>query len=590
MKHFGFWIGMLFSCSAFSQIPFYNNNYAVWEEPNVLVGTANNYCNRPVEIRVNIYKPIADNNSKRPVVILVPGGASVSTADQNQPQMNELAQAFAKRGYVAITADYREGLHLFPYGTGLPEVLNGGLINPFADYASLYATDKEEVYRAVYRARQDLSSIIKFIKARNLQDSSSTCKFFIAGHSAGAITCLATAFMDQPSERPSSSYALSAAPNPNWTNRCIWELFGTCLLWQPNGPERKDDAAYATQNPAPFNYDAPNCYQRPDLGPMEGTLYTNSNYDDKVLGVGAMCGAVDSLGYINNQSHYPAVWMYQQPSDIIVPYGTGKPFDFLSSFYSPSPNFNWPVLNGSGVIENYLTANNYPAPHRLWAYTGNNNTLLSHDLLPSTTVLADSMARFFGQVMDTATACFPDGGPLPIGLNFYASKLNGVAQLNWLTNSLDVLTFEVERSLDGIHFSTISSVNFETGRSAYSITDPNYLKHGVTYYRIKEKLFNATFSYSRVQKIISAENLITHIYPIPAKDFIKVNLQLPPNASGVEVGLYDAVGKKLWVIAVGQNASEISIPVNTVSGGLYLLKISLPGGQPEIHKIIVQKN
>ncbi|HRD44499.1 MAG TPA: T9SS type A sorting domain-containing protein, partial [Ferruginibacter sp.] len=80
------------------------------------------------------------------------------------------------------------------------------------------------------------------------------------------------------------------------------------------------------------------------------------------------------------------------------------------------------------------------------------------------------------------------------------------------------------------------------------------------------------------------------IYPIPAKDFIKVNLQLPPNASGVEVGLYDAVGKKLWVKAVGQNASEISIPVNTVSGGLYLLKISLPGGQPEIHKIIVQKN
>jgi len=588
MKYFGFLIGLVFSFASFGQIPYYNNNYSIWEESNVLVGTANNYCNRPVEIRVNIYKPVADNNTKRPVVIFVPGGAFVSTADQNQGQMNEMAQALAKRGYVAVTADYREGVHLYPYNTGYPEVLNGGFINPFADYASLYATDNDEVYRAVYRARQDLSSIIQFIKARNLQDSSSTCKFFISGHSAGAITCLATVFMDLPSERPSAANAIAPATNPSWTNKCIWELFGTCLLWQVNGPQGKDDAAYITQNPTPFNFDAPNCYQRPDLGPMKGVLYINNNYDSKVLGIAAMCGAVDSLSFINNQTNNPAIWMYHQPADIVVPFGTGKPFNFLNGFYNPAPNSNWPVLNGSGVIENYLNANNYPAAHRLWAYSGNGNTLLTHDLLPSTTVLADSIARFFGQVMDTASLCFPDSGPLPIGFNFYVTKLQGSAKLVWETNSIDMLKFEVERSSDGVQFSSIASVDFVTGETNYSYNDTYYFKHGNTYYRIKELRVNSGFNYSRVQKISNSENLITHIYPIPAKDFVKVNLNLSGNTTHIEIGLFDAVGRMVWSKIIGANTSETNIPVNKLSGGLYLLKLTINGSQNEIHKIIVQ--
>lgn len=588
MKRFGMFLGLFFSFSAIAQIPYYNNNYSIWKESDVLVGAANNYCNRPVEIKVNIYKPIGDNNTKRPVVIFVPGGAFVSTADNNHGQMNEMAQALAKRGYVAVTADYREGVHLYPYPTGYPEVLNGGFINPYADYASLYATDNEEVYRAVYRARQDLSSIIHFIKARNEQDSSSTCKFFISGHSAGAITCFATVFMDQPSERPAAANAIDAAGNPNWTNRCLWELFGNCLLWQVNGPQDKDDAAYITQNPAPFNYDAPSCYQRPNLGPMDGVLYTNNNYDNKVLGIAAMCGAIDSLSFINNQNYKPAIWMYQQPSDIIVPFGTDKPFGILNSFYNPAPNSNWPVLNGSSVIENYLTANNYPAAHRLWAYTGNSNNLQSHDILPSTTVVADSIARFFGQVMDTATACFPDGGPLPIGLNFFVSKIPGAAKLSWATNSISVADFEVESSFDGIHFSSISSVQFETGRSSYSYNDINYLKQGTTYYRIKEILVNGEWSYSRVQKITSAENFITHIYPVPAKDFVKIKLNLPVNTGQAKIELYDAVGKIIYTKPLGASTTEISIPVNRLSGGLYVLKLILNGNTIENHKIIVQ--
>jgi hypothetical protein len=190
--------------------------------------------------------------------------------------------------------------------------------------------------------------------------------------------------------------------------------------------------------------------------------------------------------------------------------------------------------------------------------------------------------------MDTASICFPDSGPLPIGFNFYVTKLQGSAKLLWETNSIDVLKFEVERSSDGVQFSSIASVDFVTGETNYSYNDTYYFKHGITYYRIKELRANSGFNYSRVQKISNSENVITHIYPIPAKDFVKVNLNLSGNTTHIEIGLFDAVGRMVWSKSIGANTSETNIPVNKLSGGLYLLKLTINGSQNEIHKIIVQ--
>lgn len=151
-----------------------------------------------------------------------------------------------------------------------------------------------------------------------------------------------------------------------------------------------------------------------------------------------------------------------------------------------------------------------------------------------------------------------------------------------------MLKFEVECSSDGVQFSSIASVDFVTGKTNYSYNDTYYFKHGITYYRIKELRANSGFNYSRVQKISNSENVITHIYPIPAKDFVKVNLNLSGNTTHIEIGLFDAVGRMVWSKIIGANTSETNIPVNKLSGGLYLLKLTINGSQNEIHKIIVQ--
>jgi len=52
--------------------------------------------------------------------------------------------------------------------------------------------------------------------------------------------------------------------------------------------------------------------------------------------------------------------------------------------------------------------------------------------------------------------------------------------------------------------------------------------------------------------------------------------------------VFDAVGRMVWSKIIGANTSETNIPVNKLSGGLYLLKLTINGSQNEIHKIIVQ--
>ena len=89
-----------------------NPVFSIRKDSAVYVGTAPNYCGLGYDIKVNIYKPIGDFNTKRPVAICIHGGAFTSSEDFNEPLTNGLAQEFAKRGYVGVCIDYREGHHL----------------------------------------------------------------------------------------------------------------------------------------------------------------------------------------------------------------------------------------------------------------------------------------------------------------------------------------------------------------------------------------------------------------------------------------------------------------------------------------------
>ncbi len=397
-----------------AQLPYTNAIYAVRKDSAVIYGVATNYCGRPDTLKMNIYKPVDNTDPLRPVIIFVHGGGFVSSENFNEFHMNAMAIQFAKRGYVAASIDYREGVHLYPYGTGAPGP-NNLLATAAVDWngiAAAYATDQAEVLRAVFRAQQDLKAAIRFMKQNHLADSTSTCHVFTAGHSAGAITVLSAAFTDLPAEKPAQAGSNTTVANPAWVSGGF-NLFGNWIITQINGPQDKDNRAYRIQNPAPFNYDAPACFLRPDLGATEGDQNIAAGYNSDIIGTAALAGAVIDTNLFTGPRH-PGLFLYHIPNDMIVPFNSNYPFTFWSDILTPAPYSNWPVFYGSNWIRAKLQATGYPGPYKLQLFDNGGNITNSHDILPSDMVVADSIARFFAKILDTSTAC---GTAMPTVMN-----------------------------------------------------------------------------------------------------------------------------------------------------------------------------
>lgn len=169
--------------------------YETWSEMDVVYGTAERYNGTTATLAMNIFKPVGDENTQRPLLIMVHGGGF---HEGNRNQMNELCQWYASRGYVAATISYRLGFH---------HVL-----------APVFPVDVHELIRAMYRGMQDCRGAIRFLKERANVDSTDVNRVAVLGGSAGGFIALHTAYMDQPDEKPSSAGALGPillSPRPD---------------------------------------------------------------------------------------------------------------------------------------------------------------------------------------------------------------------------------------------------------------------------------------------------------------------------------------------------------------------------------------
>lgn len=133
-----------------------------------------------VTLRMDIYQPnpVIDTLTKRPVIIFCFGGGFV-TGSRTETSMIQLCQAFARRGFVTATIDYRLGMNI---------------------------TDEQLSKRAVYRGVQDGRSAVRFFRNNASTYRVDPNQIFIAGHSAGAFIALHNIYMDKESERPASTF------------------------------------------------------------------------------------------------------------------------------------------------------------------------------------------------------------------------------------------------------------------------------------------------------------------------------------------------------------------------------------------------
>jgi acetyl esterase/lipase len=128
-------------------------------------------------LKMDIYRTNNDTLSKKPVIIFAFGGGFVN-GSRTEKSMIQLCQAFAKRGFVTATIDYRLGMNI---------------------------SNKELSKRAVYRAVQDGRAAVRFFRKNAALYGVDENQIYISGHSAGAFLAYQNVYLDKDSERPAST-------------------------------------------------------------------------------------------------------------------------------------------------------------------------------------------------------------------------------------------------------------------------------------------------------------------------------------------------------------------------------------------------
>ncbi|MFN0215656.1 MAG: hypothetical protein ACKVT2_15470 [Saprospiraceae bacterium] len=327
---------LLVAASLAAQPSYTTKQYGWRIEKDLEYGIATNYAGIPTSLTLDLYKPLGDNNPNRPLMVLVHGGAWIGGCKETEAW---LAQELAQRGYVVASVNYRKGWHKAAF------VANPG---PNAtDYPSncLYAADSMELIRAIYRGQQDVKGAIRWLKARASQDSSCNQKVMVGGTSAGAFLSLAVGLLDRSEEKPGSCFALPDAPTPAANVSNCYDQNCAVQIIDPTGA----------------------ALQRSDLGPVNGTLNLNG-YDNDVIGVASFFGGVPYDALPKNWLQgpdTPALYLYHQTCDGVVPFGYDQPMITLSAYcnlgFTPW-HINYMHTFGNGSIAAALTVMPDPPP------------------------------------------------------------------------------------------------------------------------------------------------------------------------------------------------------------------------------------
>ncbi|MEO5644513.1 MAG: T9SS type A sorting domain-containing protein [Bacteroidia bacterium] len=177
-----------FAASAFAQTPcnglrFRDFMFQDSTVSNVVYGSNRSYTNAVTSLKLDVHMPMMDAATERPLIILIHGGNFLG-GSKSATDVLQLSKDFAKMGYVVASIDYRVGMTNFPLGQ----------------------PDSVDAAGSVIRAVHDGKAAVRFFKKDFITNGNhygiDTSNIFVMGVSAGAITALHMAYMDDVSEFP----------------------------------------------------------------------------------------------------------------------------------------------------------------------------------------------------------------------------------------------------------------------------------------------------------------------------------------------------------------------------------------------------
>lgn len=169
---------LLITVNSFGQIRYLDSLFIAEKTDSAVVYGTADALNAPYlsdswtysqDLLMDVYEPQNDVNEVRPCVLFVHGGAFLFGSREDANGVN-VCKDFTKKGYVAVSIDYRLGLNAFS------------------------AASAE---RAVYRGVQDTKAAIRFLKENYATYGIDTTRIFAMGSSAGSISIIHAAYFEE---------------------------------------------------------------------------------------------------------------------------------------------------------------------------------------------------------------------------------------------------------------------------------------------------------------------------------------------------------------------------------------------------------
>jgi hypothetical protein len=180
-------------------------------------------------LKMDVYQPTNDSITARPLVVVLHTGSFLPAIANGQPTGNksdsavvEMCMRFAKKGYVAVAADYRLGW------------------NPISTDQDVRTST---LLQAVYRAIQDAKNCVRFFKNDKATANTykiDTTKIAVGGLGSGGYVALAYASLNQVSEIQLSKFINNntTPPTPYIDQTVLGNFDGTntAAINTPNYP------------------------------------------------------------------------------------------------------------------------------------------------------------------------------------------------------------------------------------------------------------------------------------------------------------------------------------------------------------------
>jgi dienelactone hydrolase len=281
-------VTLLVSSTAFAQLDCSNGRYVdppifptFTETTNIEFGQNININGQNQVLTLDVFQPDNDNLAQRPLIIFVHGGTFI-TGTKDDGDVTELCKRFAKLGYVTASINYRLGM-------GIPS----------------QATAAQALLRAVH----DMKAAVRFFR----KDAATTNTYRInpdyiigGGSSAGGLTAIHLAYLDQNNEVPSyvdttgvnGLEGNSGNPGYNSNIRAVVNLCGALAdsSWLNTGDEPIVSVHGTQDGVVPYNTATISVFGIPII-PVSGSRDIHARANN--------VGVTNVLKTFNGQDHVP---------------------------------------------------------------------------------------------------------------------------------------------------------------------------------------------------------------------------------------------------------------------------------------------